>query len=500
MYKWLEPRHITQICNRWATNHTTDLQQAFFNGIGFVSWENVWGIWNGLSDRDAEATRRVGALLRWMAPYFFMQPGWEPHTVLYADAGNAGVFASRWPAGTGIYSLNSTAWTIVNRNSLNYTGPVITVPCPDADDSQAATTQYWDLYHGVQLTPSQVPSSGGCGVTLNIEGGGFGAVLALDASDVNDGLLQFAASMANMTARSLASYSDNTTYMYQTMTNWGNTAPAQSTPQGMVHVAGNSSWQFVVAGTEIEGWENPGVDVQYPWETFASRHHWHIMPVPSFYMDVEPVTNAEFAAFLNDSGYVPADSHNFLYDWGCSSSGGGDDQDLLAACTFPTGWDNKPVTWVDLVDANAYCSYYGKRLPNDWEWQYAAQGSAVGNNYPWGNTFEAACVPPQATNQTRPAPPDVGSTSCTSPFGVQDLMGLVWQWTNEFVDDHTRAGLVRGGAWYRATGSDWYFPGDLNASADHPVLANTHNKLLLMAPSYDRHGTVGFRCVMDAPT
>lgn len=49
-----------------TTTHTTDLQQALFNGDGFVTWENVWGIWNGLSKRDAEATRRVGALLRFL--------------------------------------------------------------------------------------------------------------------------------------------------------------------------------------------------------------------------------------------------------------------------------------------------------------------------------------------------------------------------------------------------------------------------------------------------
>jgi hypothetical protein len=38
VWKWVEPRHMTQICNRWAWNHTTDLQQTFFNGIGFVPW------------------------------------------------------------------------------------------------------------------------------------------------------------------------------------------------------------------------------------------------------------------------------------------------------------------------------------------------------------------------------------------------------------------------------------------------------------------------------
>ena len=46
-YKWLEPRHMVNVCNRWAPDHTDDLQPAFFNGVGYESWENVWGIWNG---------------------------------------------------------------------------------------------------------------------------------------------------------------------------------------------------------------------------------------------------------------------------------------------------------------------------------------------------------------------------------------------------------------------------------------------------------------------
>ena len=39
--------------------------------------------------------------------------------------------------------------------------------------------------------------------------------------------------------------------------------------------------------------------------------------------------------------------------------------------TYPAGWGNKPVTWVSLDDARAYASWSGKRLPHEWEWQYA---------------------------------------------------------------------------------------------------------------------------------
>jgi hypothetical protein len=55
-YKWLEPRHMVNISDRWNPDKTSDLQFAFFNGVGWESWENVWGIWIGITPRDAEAS------------------------------------------------------------------------------------------------------------------------------------------------------------------------------------------------------------------------------------------------------------------------------------------------------------------------------------------------------------------------------------------------------------------------------------------------------------
>jgi hypothetical protein len=54
-YKWLEPRHMVNISDRWNRDKTSDLQFAFFNGVGWESWENILGIWNGITLRDAEA-------------------------------------------------------------------------------------------------------------------------------------------------------------------------------------------------------------------------------------------------------------------------------------------------------------------------------------------------------------------------------------------------------------------------------------------------------------
>ncbi len=63
-YRWLESRHQVNIQGRWNRDKTNDLQYAFFNGEGWESWENVWGIWNG--SHRGMAKRPVG-WQRWSA-------------------------------------------------------------------------------------------------------------------------------------------------------------------------------------------------------------------------------------------------------------------------------------------------------------------------------------------------------------------------------------------------------------------------------------------------
>jgi iron(II)-dependent oxidoreductase len=309
--------------------------------------------------------------------------------------------------------------------------------------------------------------------------------------------------MAAMTAHPLATFDAAPTYLQQTMT-FIAPAPLAAAPEGSVLVAGQRGWPFAVRGAEIEGQAGrqnttAGTDVQFPWESLASLVHApHAVDVPDLFVDATPVTNAQYAAFLAASGYAPDDDYNFLRDW-------------AGARAPPAGWEKKPVTWVDLLDARAYCAAAGKRLPHDWEFAFVAQNGSAGQLYPWGDVFDAANVPPQANGTARPPPPDVGSfPGGDTPHGVKDMVGLVWQWTDEFTDAHTRAGLVRGGTYYSPTSfgawhGEWYFPGWLppapvpfGHAGTVSVSLATHSKLLLMAPAYDRHGTVGFRCVADA--
>jgi len=452
-FRWLETRHQVNISDRWNRDKTDDLQFAFFNGEGWESWENIWGIWNGITPRDAEATRRVATMERGVAP-FLVSPGWEP----YYPTHDYGVYASRWPLG------DETVWTIVNRNEYDVAGPQLTAPFREG-------MRYFDLYHGRELTPEV--EGGQAVLSFPMEAHGYGMVLA--ARELSPGMQRLMTTMAAMTATPLSSYSHEWRVLPQQMVAIAPTAPAASAPAGMIRIPGGS-YLFKVRGIEIEGGDDVGVDVQYPWEDTPRRFHEHRMEVKPFYIDKYPVTNAEFKRFLDATHYAPRDPANFLKDW---KDG-----------TYPDGWANKPVTWVSLEDARAYAQWAGKRLPHEWEWQLAAQGMD-GRAYPWGNAWEAGDVPVPDEGRTLRGPDDVDAhPSGASPYGVMDLVGNVWQWTDEFEDEHTRAAILRGGSYYQPQGSIWYFP--------QAYRNDTHGKLLLMAPSYDRSGTVGFRCVEDA--
>ncbi len=453
-FKWLETRHMVNISHRWARDKTDDLQFAFFNGVGWESWENVWGIWNGITPRDGEATRRMATIERGVAP-FLVSKDWEPlyPTTVY------GVFASRWPL------RDQTVWTIVNRNEYDVAGREMSVPAKDG-------MRYFDLYHGVELKPDREGDKDI--LSFPIEAHGFGAVLATPGAP-DAATQQLIAKMKTMTVRSLSSYSSEWKTLPQQIVKIPRTQVAPTAPAGMVKIPA-ADFLFKVRGIEIEGSNDIGVDVQYPWEDMPRRFHEHKMHIDAFYIDKYPVTNAQFKKFLDATRYHPRDDYDFLRDWKNGA--------------YPEGWGNKPVTWVSLEDARAYAKWAGKRLPHEWEWQYAAQGTD-GRSYPWGNSWDANAVPAVDTGRALTGPADVDAhASGASPFGVMDMVGNVWQWTEEFMDDHTRAAILRGGSYYQPQGSIWYFP--------QAYRNDEHGKLLLMAPSYDRSGTLGFRCVMDA--
>ncbi|MCW3087065.1 MAG: hypothetical protein JWQ78_451 [Sediminibacterium sp.] len=451
VYKWMESRHQVNITNRWAVDKTDDLQYALFNGIGINTWENIWGIWNNYSDRYAEAVRRISTIYRTF-PDNWSDPDWEP----YVPTLQAGVYASEFTGQKG------TIYTFINRDSIEKKGGQISLPVRKG-------ARYFDLWSAQEI--KAVTGNGVATLSFLIEQNGYGAVFVTESAD--EKLLQKI--VRSKPKPLLQTIPVEWKPLKQEIVAIAPTKKISKAPEGMVAVPAAENYQFESIGVMIEGKELPtALGIQHPWEEHPDRSQKHVMSIPAFYMDRFPVTNAQYFSFVKATGYHPKDDHNFLKDW--------------VNGAYPKGWEDKPVTWVSLEDARAYAAWAGKRLPHEWEWQYAAQG-IDGRLYPWGEK-DTTRMPLQDHNLTMRAPGSVHDfPQGASPFGVEDMVGNIWQWTDEYRDEHTRAAVLKGTGYFRALGSRWYFPPAYEL--------NKYVKYLLMSPGLDRSGTIGFRCAAD---
>jgi formylglycine-generating enzyme required for sulfatase activity len=207
---------------------------------------------------------------------------------------------------------------------------------------------------------------------------------------------------------------------------------------------------------------------------FHLRRFARTVSIRGFAMDVTPVTNAQFARFLQAARYRPRQPEHFLGHW--------------TAGAPPAGREDHPVVYVDLDDARAYARWAGRRLPTEAEWQYAAQGPPDGRRYPWGDEMLPGHCNGGESGGTTPVH---AFPQGASPFGMLDLCGNVWEWTeSERSDGRTRFCLLKGGSFYTAKGSGWYMDGG-------PRPSSFVEKFLLMWPGVDRCATIGFRCVAE---
>ena len=185
----------------------------------------------------------------------------------------------------------------------------------------------------------------------------------------------------------------------------------------MVHIAATpaAGYHFVTNGVEDEGDDAHGVDTQFPWEAHPVWNHSHTIHLPAFWMDRFPVTVDEYAEYLRATHYRPKDRINWLgtiaWDWAAGEP------------RPKAGAGRQPVTFVGLSEARRYCAWRGARLPQSYEWQWAAQGSD-GRLYPWGNGTDPLRHPKPVDGPHDPVPADVDAhPRGRSAFGVEDMVG-----------------------------------------------------------------------------
>src|SRR6202042_2158798 len=98
------------------------------------------------------------------------------------------------------------------------------------------------------------------------------------------------AKMTELSAKPLSSFSAEWKPLAQQIVAIDATKPATDAPAGMVRIPAGQ-FHFVISGVEIEGWggkeheNDEGIDVQYPWESVARRHHDHTIEIKSFFID-----------------------------------------------------------------------------------------------------------------------------------------------------------------------------------------------------------------------
>jgi formylglycine-generating enzyme required for sulfatase activity len=189
------------------------------------------------------------------------------------------------------------------------------------------------------------------------------------------------------------------------------------TPAGMTPVPGGDCW---IGTDDLDADE----DVKPKRRVF----------VPSFYIDVNEVTNGEFQRFDPSYAFLP-------------------------------GQENLPATNVTYDQAAAYARWAGKRLPTETEWEKAARGTD-GRRYPWGDRWDARRVASRARTSR---PPAVGSAPAApvrkvcfigpqrvrpvrsvpdgvSPYGCYDMAGNAWEWVQGFYNGNPEQRILRGGA------------------------------------------------------
>jgi formylglycine-generating enzyme len=210
-----------------------------------------------------------------------------------------------------------------------------------------------------------------------------------------------------------------------------------------------------------------GSDVHYPEEAPV-----HLVTVDGFWMDITPVTNADFARFVRETGYVtlserPLSSQDYpgvpeellvpgslvfqqprgpvalddISAW-WKFIPGADWRHPEGPTSSLDGRERYPVVQVAYEDAEAYANWAAKALPTEAEWEFAARGGLEGAPYAWGDEFapdgQMLANTWQGTfpweNLATDGYEGLAPAGSFPPngYGLFDMIGNVWEWTTDW--------------------------------------------------------------------
>ena len=165
----------------------------------------------------------------------------------------------------------------------------------------------------------------------------------------------------------------------------------------------------------------------------------HKVFLDAFWIDQTEVTNAQYQECVKDGACGSLQESDYLTD---------------------AKYNDHPVIYLSWDEAQIFCTWAGKRLPTEAEWEKAARGDD-GRTYPWGNTKPNSGLLNYLDNKKSST--KVGSFPAgASPYGALDMAGNVWEWTADwYAPDYYKTSpnrnptgpvegsrrIVRGGSW-----------------------------------------------------